>query len=87
MSTNRKAVLASTALVTGVLAATALYAHESGNARRAMMGQSMMHDGAMMGGEHSMMGTCRQMMASMSGDAKGRRRPNAQWSSPQTRSE
>ncbi len=82
MLNNRKTFLASTALLASVVAATALYAHESNDSQ----GRSMMN-GGMMGGMHAMMANCRQMMASMNGDADGRGRPNAQWRSTQPRSE
>jgi len=83
MLNTRKTFLAYAALGAGMVAAIALYAHESIGSQ----GRTMMNGSGMMDGMHSMMANCRQMMASINGNADGRGRPNAQWRSSQPRPE
>ncbi len=71
MHKNVKTTLAVAALAGGLLASSALYAHDSGSSRGSMMGPGMMGQGGMMGmmnmmGQmNQMMETCNRMMQGM----------------------
>ncbi|MGD9724793.1 MAG: hypothetical protein AB7M05_08530 [Alphaproteobacteria bacterium] len=78
-----KTLLAAAALVAGLAAAPALYAHDSGNSQNdsgSMMGSGMMGQGSMMnmmGQMSQMMDHCNQMMQGSMGSGSGK--PNEQW--------
>ncbi|MCR5857414.1 hypothetical protein [Mesorhizobium sp. J428] len=69
-----KALAIASAVIAGLAAAPALYAHDSEGSDDAMMGSGMM---GMMGQMSEMMEGCNRMMQSMSHDGTGR--PNEQW--------
>ncbi len=64
MHMNLRNTLAVAALAGGLLASSALYAHDSGGSRGSMMGPGMTGQGGMMGmmGMMNMMGQMNQMM-------------------------
>lgn len=80
MHKSIKALAVTSAVIAALVAAPALYAHESKESDSSMMGPGMMDQGGMMGmmGQMSeMMEGCSKMMQSMhQGDAE---RPNEQW--------
>ncbi len=90
MRSNRTTVLAATALVGGLLSATALSAQAPGGpqAEGGMMGGMMRQEGGpMMGGGmmeemHRMMAACTEMMQAHMQD-HGAPRPNEQWRAPE----
>lgn len=83
MRKSIKALAIASAIIAGLAAAPALYAHDSEESGDSMTGSGMMGQGGMMGmmnmmGQMSeMMETCNKMMQSMSHDGSGR--PNEQW--------
>lgn len=65
------------AVIAGLAAAPALYAHEPKGSGSSMMGSGIMDQDGMMGEMSETMGGCSKMMQSMhQGDAE---RPNEQW--------
>jgi hypothetical protein len=80
MRRSIKALAVTSAVIAGLAAAPALYAHDSNESGGSMMGSGMMSQGSMMGmmGQMSeMMEGCNKMMQSMNRDGSGR--PNEQW--------
>lgn len=78
MRKSIKALAVTSAVIAGLAAAPALYAHESKESGSSMMGQGgMMNMMGIMGQMSEMMEGCSKMMQSMhQGDSE---RPNEQW--------
>lgn len=75
-----KALAVTSAVIAGLVAAPALYAHDSKESGGSMMGSGMMGQGGMMnmmGQMSEMMEGCNKMMQSM--HQGGSERPNEQW--------
>ncbi len=77
MRKSIKALAVTSAVVAGLAAAPALYAHDSKESGGSMMGSGMMGQGGMMGQMSEMMEGCNKMMQSMHQGGSGR--PNEQW--------
>lgn len=80
MRRSIKALAVTSAVIAGLAAAPALYAHDSKESGTSMMGSGMMGQGGMMnmmGQMSEMMEGCKKMMQSMNHD--GSERPNEQW--------
>lgn len=78
MRKSIKALAITSAVIAGLAAAPALYAHDSNESGGSMMDSGMMGQGGMMGmmGQMSeMMEGCNKMMQSQGGSGK----PNEQW--------
>src|SRR3546814_15370118 len=80
MRKSMKTLAVASALIAGLAAAPALYAHDSEGSGGSKMGSGMMGQGGMMGmmGQTSeMMENCNKMMQSMNHDGSGK--PNEKW--------
>lgn len=80
MRKSIKAFAITSTVIAGLLAAPALYAHDSKESDDSMMGSGMMGQGGMMnmmGQMSEMMEGCNRMMQSM--NHGGSERPNEQW--------
>lgn len=77
MRKSIKALAIASAIIAGLAAAPALYAHDSEESGGSMMGSGMMGQGGMMGMMSEMMEGCNRMMQSMNHGGSGR--PNEQW--------